>query len=69
MYRSKKLKKFFEKKYYFFSRKNGYETYKGLNCGRGSKDKKEYCKKFKIRLEKMRVKKTTTSCSLQQQSD
>ena len=43
MYRSKKLKKFFEIKHYFFSRKNGYSKglYKGLNCGRGSKDKKE----------------------------
>ena len=60
MYRSKKLKKFFEIKHYFFSRKNGYSKglYKGLNCGRGSKDnKKNIAKNLEFVSKKMRVKK------------
>ena len=48
MCHSKKLKKFFEIKHYFFSRKNGYSKglYKGLNCGRGSKIKKRILQKI-----------------------
>ena len=43
MFYSKKLKKFKEIKHCFFSRKGGFSRgiYKGLNCGRGSKDKKK----------------------------
>ena len=42
MFYSKKLKKFKEIRHCFFSRKGGYSNgvYTGLNCGRGSKDKK-----------------------------
>ena len=42
MFKSKKLSKFKNINHYFFSRKGGYSTglYKGLNCGRGSEDKK-----------------------------
>ena len=42
MFYSKKLKKIKQIKHCFFSRKNGFSKgiYKGLNCGRGSKDKK-----------------------------
>ena len=42
MFYSKKLKKFKEIRHCFFSRKGGYSkgVYTGLNCGRGSKDKK-----------------------------
>ena len=50
MYYSKKFKKFKKIKHCFFSRKNGYSKgiYKGLNCGRGSRDNK---KKYKKKLE------------------
>jgi polyphenol oxidase len=43
MFYSKKLNKFKKIKHCFFSRKGGFSKglYKGLNCGRGSKDKKE----------------------------
>jgi len=43
MFFSKKLKKFQNIKHCFFSRKNGFSDgcYKSLNCGTGSKDKKE----------------------------
>ena len=43
MFFSKKLKKFENLKHCFFSRKNGVSDgfYKSLNCGLGSKDKKE----------------------------
>ena len=43
MFYSKKLKKFYNLKHCFFSRKGGFSRglYKGLNCGRGSKDKKK----------------------------
>ncbi len=43
MFYSKKLKKIKQIKHCFFSRKNGFSKgiYKGLNCGRGSKDKKK----------------------------
>ena len=39
----KKLKKFKNIHHCFFSRKDGYSKgiYKGLNCGRGSKDKRK----------------------------
>ena len=42
MFYSKKLKKIKQIKHCFFSRRNGFSQgiYKGLNCGRGSKDKK-----------------------------
>ena len=42
MFYSKKLKKQKQIKHCFFSRKNGFSKgiYKGLNCGRGSKDNK-----------------------------
>ena len=42
MFYSKKLKKFKNINHCFFSRKGGYSRglYKGLNCGKGSKDKK-----------------------------
>ena len=47
MFYSKKLKKIKQIKHCFFSRKNGFSKgiYKGLNCGKGSKDKKENVKK------------------------
>ncbi len=47
MFYSKKLKKIKQIKHCFFSRKNGFSKgiYKGLNCGKGSKDKKESVKK------------------------
>ena len=47
MFYSKKLKKLKQIKHCFFSRKNGFSKgiYKGLNCGKGSKDKKESVKK------------------------
>ena len=43
MFYSKKLKKIKEISHCFFSKKNGFSKgiYRGLNCGRGSKDKKE----------------------------
>tara|TARA_B100000029_G_scaffold91204_1_gene81145 strand:+ start:279 stop:1040 length:762 start_codon:yes stop_codon:yes gene_type:complete len=43
MFFSKKLQKFENLKHCFFSRKNGFSTgnYESLNCGLGSKDKKE----------------------------
>ena len=43
MFYSKKLKNFKNIKHCFFSRRGGFSKglYKGLNCGRGSKDKKE----------------------------
>ena len=47
MFYSKKLRKLKQIKHCFFSRKNGFSKgiYKGLNCGKGSKDKKENIKK------------------------
>ena len=47
MFYSKKLKKIGKIKHCFFSRKNGFSKgiYKGLNCGKGSKDKKRNIKK------------------------
>lgn len=43
MFYSKKLEKFKKIRHCFFSRKNGFSKgfYKGLNCGRGSKDNKK----------------------------
>ena len=48
MFYSKKLKKIGKIKHCFFSRKNGFSKgiYKGLNCGKGSKDKKRNIKRF-----------------------
>ena len=47
MFYSKKLKKIKQIKHCFFSRRNGFSQgiYKGLNCGKGSKDKKLNVKK------------------------
>ena len=47
MFYSKKLKKIKKINHCFFSRKNGFSKgiYKGLNCGKGSKDKKGDVKK------------------------
>jgi len=47
MFYSKKIKKIKQIKHYFFSRKNGFSKgiYKGLNCGKGSRDKKDNIKK------------------------
>ena len=47
MFYSKKLKKIKQVKHCFFSRKNGFSKgiYKGLNCGKGSKDRRENIKK------------------------
>ena len=47
MFYSKKLKKIKQIKHCFFSRKNGFSKgiYKGLNCGKGSNDKKGNVKK------------------------
>ncbi|MBD1147018.1 peptidoglycan editing factor PgeF [Pelagibacterales bacterium SAG-MED28] len=47
MFYSKKLKKIKKINHCFFSRKNGFSKgiYKGLNCGKGSKDKKGNVKK------------------------
>ena len=58
MFYSKKLKKFKEIKHCFFSRKGGFSKgiYKSLNCGRGSKDKKETIKKILIMFQKNEVK-------------
>jgi len=47
MFYSKKLKKIKQIKHCFFTRKNGFSKgiYKGLNCGKGSKDKRKNIKK------------------------
>ena len=47
MFYSKNLKKIKQIKHCFFSRRNGFSQgiYKGLNCGKGSKDKKVNIKK------------------------
>ena len=47
MFCSRKLKKIKQIKHFFFSRKNGFSKgiYKGLNCGKGSNDKKGNGKK------------------------
>ncbi len=60
MYYSKKLKKFNRINHCFFSRKNGFSkgVYKGLNCGKGSKDnKKSIDKNLNYVAKKMAVKK------------
>ena len=57
---SKKFNKFKSIKHCFFSRKNGFSKglYKGLNCGRGSKDiKKNILKNLNYVSQKMLVKK------------
>jgi len=63
MFFSEKLKKFKNVKHCFFSRKNGFSKglYKSLNCGLGSKDKKEnvlknlnfVCKKIDCKKESL----------------
>ena len=58
MFYSKKLKKFSNIKHVFFSRKEGFSRgiYKGLNCGRGSKDnRKHILKNLKYVCNKMNV--------------
>ena len=60
MFYSKKLNKFKRIKHCFFSRKGGFSKglYKGLNCGRGSKDKKEnILKNLNYVAKKMIIKK------------
>ncbi len=54
MFYSKKLKKIKKIKHCFFSRRNGFSKgiYKGLNCGKGSKDKKKNIKKNLIYVAK-----------------
>ncbi len=58
MFYSKKLKKIKKIKHCFFSRRNGFSTgiYKGLNCGKGSKDnKKNISKNLNFVAKKMNV--------------
>ena len=60
MFYSKKLNKFKKIKHCFFSKKGGYSKglYESLNCGRGSKDKKENILKNLIYVsQKMFIKK------------
>ena len=60
MFYSKKLNQFNNIKHCFFSKNNGYSEgiYKSLNCGPGSKDKKEnVIKNLNLVSEKMNVKK------------
>ena len=60
MYFSKRLDQFKGVRHCFFSRKNGFSKgkYKGLNCGRGSKDnKKTIFKNLSFVAKKMNVKK------------
>ena len=60
MFVSKKLNKFSEINHCFFSRKGGFSKgyYKGLNCGKGSKDnKKNISKNINYVLKKMNIKK------------
>ena len=59
MFYSKKLNKFKSIKHCFFSRKGGFSKglYKGLNCGKGSKDKREnILKKLNYVAKKMIIK-------------
>ena len=59
MYYSKQLKNFKKIKHCFFSRKGGFSKgyYKGLNCGRGSKDsKKNILKNLRFVSKKVGVK-------------
>ena len=59
MFYSKNLKKIKKIKHCFFSRKGGFSKgiYKGLNCGRGSKDNKTNVKKnLKFVSKKINVK-------------
>ena len=61
MFYSKKFKKFKQVKHCFFSRKNGFSKgiYKGLNCGKGSKDnKKNIRKNLEYVAKKMAVERT-----------
>jgi polyphenol oxidase len=60
MFYSKKLNKFKRIKHCFFSRKGGFSKglYKGLNCGKGSKDKREnILKNLNYVAKKMIIKK------------
>jgi YfiH family protein len=59
MFYSKKIKKLGGVLHFFFTRKGGFSKghYRGLNCGRGSKDnKKNIVKNLKFVSKKMRVK-------------
>ena len=58
MFYSKNLRKFKVVKHCFFSRKGGFSkgVYKGLNCGRGSKDdKKNIFRNLKYVSKKMKI--------------
>ena len=60
MFFSRKFKKFKDINHCFFSRKGGFSkgVYKGLNCGKGSKDnKKHISKNINYVAKKMKVKK------------
>ena len=60
MFYSKKLKKLGGVLHFFFTRKGGFSKghYRGLNCGRGSKDKKKnVMRNLSIVANKMGVKK------------
>ena len=60
MFFSRKFKKFKDINHCFFSRKGGFSkgVYKGLNCGKGSKDnKKNISKNINYVAKKMKVKK------------
>ncbi len=59
MFYSKKLKKLGGVLHFFFTRKGGFSKghYRGLNCGRGSKDsKKNIIKNLKFVSKKMKIK-------------
>ena len=74
MYYSKKLKKIKEIKHCFFSRKNGFSKgiYRGLNCGKGSNDKKRnvkknldsVAKKMNVERDKLILMHQTHSCKV-----
>ena len=60
MYYSNKLKKFYQIKHCFFSRKGGFSKgiYKSLNCGEGSKDDKKIIQKnLALVAKKIKIKK------------
>ena len=69
MFYSKKLKKFQNIKHCFFSRQGGFSKgiYSGLNCGKGSKDKKKNIHKNLSYVSK-KMKITSDSLLLMQQT-
>lgn len=68
MFYSKNLKKFKKIKHCFFSRKGGFSSglYKGLNCGRGSNDKKKNINK-NLSFVKKKIKVTKNNLILMYQ--